>query len=116
MIFSVYDYDKKRFRYYDALAGTPATGFFRKARTSSIKGSFVPESFAVLLPADAKPIGEGSMPKGYIAEDPRGLASPPLPGDASVSVRLPSLNVPVWAVLAIAVVSYVFGKNSKGSL
>lgn len=111
MIFSVYDYDKKRFAYYEAMAGTPATGFFRKARTASVKGSFVPESFAVLLPADAKPIGEGPMPKGYIAEDPRGLSSLAVPGDPGTS----SKGLPAWMVLAVAVAAYVIGRSSRSA-
>lgn len=81
MIFSVYDYDRGRYRYYEGLAGTPATGFFRKARRAPIQGLFVPESFAVQLPHDARPVGEGLTPKGYVAEDPRGLAAPPVPGE-----------------------------------
>lgn len=85
MIFSVYDYNGGRYRYYESLAGVPATGFFRKARHSAIQGSFVPEAFAVQLPADARPVGEGPTPRGYIADDPRGLAAPPVPGEAGAA-------------------------------
>ena len=102
MIYSVYDYDKRNFRYYDGLGAAPATGFFRRARTAPIQGSFSPEAFAVMLPADARPVGEGPLPKGFIAEVPNtnepGLAStsnsadganaPPGPGSSGVSLSV----------------------------
>lgn len=115
MLFSVYDYDKKCFKYYDGIAGIPATGFFRKARSAPIQGSFVPESFAVSLPLNAKPVGEGSMPKGYIAEDPRGLSSLPIPGDAAFSTRLSSQGFSLWTLAAVATLAYFVGKKMRGT-
>lgn len=108
MIFSVYDYDRGRYRYYESLAGTPATGFFRKARRVPIQGAHVPESFAVELPAGARPVGEGPMPKGYIAEDPRGLASPPVPGEAPPVAAGARLSW--WAVAGIAIAAFLAGR------
>lgn len=111
MIFSVYDYDRGRYRYFESLAGTPATGFFRKARRAPIGGSFVPEAFAVELPSGARPVGEGLTPRGYIAEDPRGLASPPVPGEGIPGVTgNGGLRFSWWAVAGIAAVSFLLGR------
>ncbi len=108
MIFSVYDYDRGRYRYFEGLGGTPATGFFRKARRAPIQGAFVPEAFAVQLPAGAKQIGEGPLPKGYIAEDPIGLSAAPVPGEAPGTGGAVGLSW--WAVASIAVVAFLAGR------
>jgi len=105
VIFSVYDYDRGRYRYFEGIGGTPATGFFRKARQEPIQGAFVPEAFAVQIPAGAKQIGEGPIPKGYIAEDPQGLASTPVPGEGGqggVSAKTPWLLIALVGVAAFA--------------
>jgi hypothetical protein len=110
VIFSVFNYDNGRYRYYEGVAGTPATGFFRKARQPALNGGFVPEAFAVTLPAGARFVGEGVMPKGYIAEDPAQLASPPVPGEPS-SPAAPSSS---WRTLAIvAAVAFIAGRMSR---
>lgn len=111
MIFSVYDYDRGRYRYFEGLAGTPATGFFRKARRAPIQGLFVPESFAVQLPADARPVGEGPTPKGYVAEDPRGLAAPPVPGEASSPASVGRFSW--WTVAGAALVAFFVGRSMR---
>lgn len=114
MIFSIYDYDRGRYRYFESLAGTPATGFFRKARRAPIGGSFVPEAFAVELPPGARPVGEGLTPRGYIAEDPRGLAAPPVPGEVLPGVSLDGgLRFSWWTVAGIAVVSFLLGRAAR---
>ncbi len=112
MIYSVYDYDKGRYRYFEGLAGTPATGFFRRARMPPIKGSHVPESFAVALPSDARLVGEGPLPRGYIAEDPSGLAALPIPGEGQ-GAGSSSRAVPLWAVVGIAVVAFLAGRSLR---
>jgi hypothetical protein len=110
VIFSVFNYDNGRYRYYEGIAGTPATGFFRKARQPALNGGFVPEAFAVTLPAGARFVGEGAMPKGYIAEDPAQLASPPVPGEPSSSSPASSS----WRTLAIvAAVAFIAGRMSR---
>lgn len=111
MIFSVYDYDRGRYRYFEGLGGTPATGFFRKARRAPIKGAFVPESFAVQLPAGARQIGEGPLPKGYIAEDPIGLAAAPVPGDAPSSPKSPAW----WMLALVGLAAFLAGRASRSS-
>ena len=113
MIFSVFNYDNGRYRYYEGIAGTPATGFFRKARQPALNGGFVPEAFAVTLPAGARFVGEGAMPKGYIAEDPAQLASPPVPGESS-SAAAPAASSSSWRTLAIvATVAFIAGRMSR---
>lgn len=110
MIFSVFNYDNGRYRYYEGVAGTPATGFFRKARQPALNGGFVPEAFAVTLPAGARFVGEGVMPKGYIAEDPAQLASPPVPGESSS----PAASSSSWRILAVvAAVAFIAGRMSR---
>lgn len=110
MIFSVFNYDNGRYRYYEGIAGTPATGFFRKARQPALNGGFVPEAFAVTLPAGARFVGEGAMPKGYIAEDPAQLAAPPVPGEPSQ----PYASSSSWRTLAIvAAVAFIAGRMSR---
>lgn len=114
MIYSVYDYDKAKYRYFEGLGGTPATGFFRKARMSPIQGAHVPESFAVQLPAGVKPIGEGPLPKGYVAEDPIGLAAAPMPGEASpmgTGAGAGGGGVRWHVVGIVAVVAFVVGRR-----
>jgi len=113
VIFSVFNYDNGRYRYYEGVAGTPATGFFRKARQPALNGGFVPEAFAVTLPAGARFVGEGAMPKGYIAEDPAQLASPPVPGESS-SAAAPAASSSSWRTLAIvATVAFIAGRMSR---
>lgn len=111
MIFSVYDYDRGRYRYFEGLGGTPATGFFRKAVQPPTRGGFVPEAFAVKLPAGAKPVGEGPMPRGYIAQDASGLASAPVPGEGAGSSSPVSLPWMTFALVAVA--AFLAGRVSK---
>lgn len=80
MIYSVYDYRKGRYRYYEALGSTPATGWFRKPRN----GSKVPEAMAAQLPAEARPLGEGAQARGLLAEPSPGLAGFSWPSSGSV--------------------------------
>jgi hypothetical protein len=121
VIFSVYDYDKGRYRYYEGVGGSPATGFFRKARQPALNGGFVPESFAVALPAGSRLVGEGAMPKGYIAEDPAQLAAPPVPGEgagagAGASAEAGASTHTSWKTLAfIALAAFLAGRLSKRS-
>ncbi len=113
MIFSVYNYDSGRYRYYEGLGGTPATGFFRKATQTPAKGGHVPEAFAVPLPAGAKLVGEGPLPRGYIAQDPSGLSAAPVPGEAG-SVP-PSRSAPWWMLALVAAAAFVAGRASRRS-
>jgi hypothetical protein len=117
VIFSVYDYDKGRYRYYEGVGGSPATGFFRKARHPALNGGFVPESFAVALPAGSRLVGEGAMPKGYIAEDPAQLAAPPVPGeDAGAGAGAGASTHTSWKTLTlIALAAFLAGRLSKRS-
>jgi hypothetical protein len=114
VIYSVYDYDKAKYRYFEGIGGTPATGFFRKARMSPIQGAHVPESFAVQLPAGARPIGEGPMPKGYVAEDPSGLAAAPVPGEGSAGATgaTGATGGVRWHVVGVvAIVAFIVGRR-----
>lgn len=113
MIYSVYDYDKRRFRYYDGLGAAPATGFFRRARTAPIQGAFAPEAFAVMLPVDARPIGEGPTPKGFIAEVPNanepGLASTSNLADRASEPSSKASGIPLTAALGLAMFAFFLG-------
>ena len=109
MIFSVYDYDRGRYRYFEGIGGTPATGFFRKATQAPTKGGHVPEAFAVPLPAGVKLVGEGPMPKGYIAQDPSGLSAAPIPGEAGPAPA----RTPWWMLALVAAAAFVAGRASR---
>ncbi len=64
--FSVYDYARKTYRYFEGLAGPPpATGGFRQMRGRSLHAE--PEAIAAVLPAGARQVGEGKRAKGTIA-------------------------------------------------
>lgn len=63
MFYSVYDYKRGTYDYFEAPGVPPATGAFRSPRGSTN----TPECLAVLLPAGATPRGSGDLPKGTIA-------------------------------------------------
>lgn len=71
--FSVYDYARKTYRYYEGLAGAvPATGGFRKRRPAA-RGA--PEGIAAQVPSGARQVGEGKRARGTIATLGEGAAS-----------------------------------------
>lgn len=58
----MFDYDTGKYRYFDApIAALPLTGHYRAPRNRT------PEGLAAPLPANARPAGDGSEPKGVIA-------------------------------------------------
>ncbi len=68
MKYSVYDYDRKLYDYYDGPSlPTPPTGGFRKASKTLGKVGFSPEDFAAVLPAGSRKTGSGPDPIGSIA-------------------------------------------------
>jgi len=75
-VFSVYDYDRKQFDYYQTpgnvthqALGSVKFSTFRQSRRTGGEKPFgnIAESIAYKLPADAKKIGEGFEPRGVIA-------------------------------------------------
>lgn len=71
MVFSVYDYVKKNYTYYQGTGIPPAAGTFRMPAPNAS-----PESLAVKLPPGAKKIGEGPKAKGVLAVgDARALSA-----------------------------------------
>lgn len=77
-VFSVYDYDRKQFDYYQTpgdvthqALGSVKFSTFRPARQTSGSKPFgnISESIAYKLPAGAKKIGEGFEPMGVIASN-----------------------------------------------
>lgn len=70
VVYSVYDYNKRAYDYYEGMGNVPASGWMRRA-TSRLRA---PESLCEKLPADAMPIGSGKTPRGIIATTDRALA------------------------------------------
>lgn len=75
-VFSVYDYDRKQFDYYQTDSdvthqslGSVKFGTMRQPRPVAGKKPFgnVSEAIAYKLPMGAKKIGSGDIPKGVIA-------------------------------------------------
>ena len=68
MKYSVYDYDRKVYDYFEGPSlPTPPTGGFRKVSKSLGKVGFSPEDLAAVLPAGSKKVGSGADPIGAIA-------------------------------------------------
>jgi hypothetical protein len=68
-LFSVYDYHRGLFDYYEASTGAlPATGRYRKPLSAGVTPNGIePEAMAAKLPSQAKKVGTGAKPKGMIA-------------------------------------------------
>ena len=73
-VFSVYDYDRRMFDYYEKpgahqALGTATFSTFRKVKgmPGQTKLGSVPESIALPLPSGVMKTGEGAEPKGVIA-------------------------------------------------
>ena len=76
MIYSVWDYDKKKYDYYDgASLPPPAVGSFRKPSASPGKIGFSPEDLAAEVPSGARYLGEGDDPQGVIGKKSFSLSS-----------------------------------------
>lgn len=73
MIYSVYDYDRKVYDYYQGSGpkGTHATSPPKTYGKSALGAT--PEQAAWKLPADAVKVGTGAMPKGRIASSSAGM-------------------------------------------
>jgi hypothetical protein len=73
-LFSVYDYNRGLYDYYEASTGAlPATGRYRKPLSGGVTPNGIsPEAIAAKLPGSAKKVGSGAAPKGIIAA--RGLS------------------------------------------
>lgn len=97
MIYSVYDYDTKLYRYFEAArsGGTHADAPPRPLAGGSPKG-VAPESATWRLPFGARPVGTGPFPRGSVAS-----TASPLSGfdDLSTPFR-------VGAVLGLAYLAW----------
>ncbi|RLC32852.1 hypothetical protein DRH13_00890 [Candidatus Woesebacteria bacterium] len=68
MKYSVYDYDRKVYDYYEGPSlPIPPTGGFRQTSKTLGKVGFSPEDFAAILPAGSRKTGSGADPLGAIA-------------------------------------------------
>ncbi len=70
VIYSVYDYDRRLFNYYQGIGDVPASGWMRRASP----GTPIPERLCPHLPAGAVRIGDGAAPRGIIATTPVALS------------------------------------------
>jgi len=82
MIYSVFDYGSRKFKYYEGMASVPTTGWFRPQN-----GGQVPESIAAQVPPGARFAGTGVEPRGLIAtlNPALGSDSEMVPGDEGSS-------------------------------
>lgn len=71
MIYSVFDYYKKAYDYFEAPGTPPATGKFRAPGGKTNK----PECLAVKLPFGAVHVGVGALPRGCVAATDAGLGA-----------------------------------------
>lgn len=101
MIFSVYDYPTRKYRYYEAPAQLPAAGWFREPALGALP---TPESIAAPLPPNAKYIGEGEKARGVVAHT----------GQGQIFAGLVPLKVPRWSIHA-ALLGFAFwlGRATK---
>jgi len=68
MIYSVWDYDTRKYRYYKGNAlPLPPVGGYRKPKGTLGRVGYTPEDAAAVLPAGATLVGDGADPKGIIA-------------------------------------------------
>ncbi len=96
--FSVFDYDTGKYRYFAApIAALPLTGHYRAPRNRT------PEGLASPLPPHAKPVGEGSEPKGVVA------AAPSISGLGEA----PPMTLPKWLVPALVLAGVVVVLKGK---
>lgn len=96
MIYSVFDYKTRRFKYYDGVAAPPAAGWFRRPN-----GGKVPEAIAAQVPPTAKLVGEGEAPRGFIGTlDPR-LGATDGDGEGAIGVKTTLSWVGVVTILGV---------------
>lgn len=69
MIYSTFNYDTRKWTFFEAPGVPPATGSFRMPGSA-----MVPESLLARLPAGARQVGEGDLPKGIICTTDSSLA------------------------------------------
>lgn len=79
MIFSVYDYKRGLYDYYEVQADTPPTAWFRRP-VDAVNGNpngvfFSTEALAVRLPPGAQPRGNGPDARGVIATTANGVGA-----------------------------------------
>lgn len=97
MIYSVFDYGSRKYRYYEGgEARVPATGWFRAP-----VGGQVPEAIAARVPPGARFVGTGLDPRGLIATlDPKlgssMAAGEPAGGGWSLYGLLGALLLGLW--------------------
>lgn len=106
--YSVYDYNRRCYDYYQALGEVPASGWMR-APTSSVEA---PERLCARLPSNAVPVGSGKQAKGLIA-----VSSMPdggfLSGLGALADSPGKLAVVVGGLAAAAVV-WAWRRDKKG--
>lgn len=105
MIFSVYDYPKKQYKYFEVAASTPPTAWFRRP-VEEVKDKpdslfCCTEVLAVKLPPDAKEVGIGPDARGVIATTQASVgSSDPAGSSASSGMGASGIAVGVLAFMA----------------
>lgn len=89
MIFSVFDYKRNLYDYYEVQADTPPTAWFRRP-ADEVNGNpngvfFSTEALAVRLPAGAEQRGSGPDARGVIATTNNGVGAADPAGERPAS-------------------------------
>ncbi len=103
VIYSVYDYDRRVFNYYQGVGDVPASGWMRRATP----GTPIPERLCPHLPAGAVRIGTGAAPRGIIATTPTALSG--LGGVGLLAGAGPTWTRHSTAIIVTAAVAAVAG-------
>lgn len=79
MIFSVFDYKRNAYDYYEVQSDSPPTAWFRRP-ADAVNGNpdgvfFSTEALAVRLPSGATKIGTGSDARGVVATTEAGVGA-----------------------------------------
>lgn len=108
MIYSVYDYQKRAFDYYEGVGRAPASGWMRKKAPGAAP---IPESLCAQLPPGAVPVGSGPAPRGIIATHGAHLA-----GVSGALERTPGEALQGVLVDGLLAGAYLAWRASKGPL
>lgn len=78
MMYSVWDHAARAYNYYRTPETSAATSAPKPAHLRSARLGLSPEQAAWPLPSNARLVGKGKYPKGFIAHPKEGLGAVPL--------------------------------------
>jgi hypothetical protein len=76
MLYSVYNYNTKRYDYFEhGGASISSVAHFRHPQGNAIDGTFLPEALTLTVPSGAKFTGSGDVARGVVARKGAGIAA-----------------------------------------